>query len=99
MFCRQQNPDGTETQWAWVTDCRPNHKNIETLTNKGGRQRWKIENEVFNVLKNGEIGLKHDYRSQGSAWYNYYLLAQIALLFIQLVWCGDAVRKVTGTGL
>jgi hypothetical protein len=69
---------------------------VQPLTNKGGRQRWKIENEGFNALKNGETGLEHDYGSQGNAWYNYYLLAQIALLLTQLVWCGDAVRKVAG---
>lgn len=28
---------------------RPDHKNVQTLTNKGGRQRWKIENQGFNT--------------------------------------------------
>ena len=96
VFCNENCADGSEKQWAWVTDHRPDHNNVQTLTNKGGRQRWKIENEGFNTLKNGETGLKHDYGSLGNAWYNYYLLAQVALLLTQLVWCGDTVRKVTG---
>jgi hypothetical protein len=96
MFCDEEAPDGTPGRFAWVTDWRPNHDNIEQLTNQGGRQRWKIENEAFNSLKNGETGLKHDYGSVGNAWYNYYLLAQVALLILQLTWCGDLMHKVTG---
>ena len=95
VFCEEERPGGTISNWAWITDHRPRAGNIETLTNKGGRLRWKIENEGFNSLKNGEIGLKHDYGSLGNAWYNYYLMAQTALLFIQLMWHGDLVKKIT----
>ncbi|RLC74380.1 MAG: hypothetical protein DRJ03_17950 [Chloroflexi bacterium] len=31
------------------------------LANEGGRLRWKIENEGFNVQKNGGYGLEHAY--------------------------------------
>ena len=47
------------------------------------------------MQKNGAIRLKHDYGSQGNAWHNYYLLAQIAHLLAQLCWLGDAVRAVS----
>jgi len=33
--------------------------------------------------------------SQENAWHNYYLLAQIAHLLLQLCWLGDAVRAVS----
>lgn len=92
-FCEETSRKGKTTNWAWLTSHRPADYNIEKLTDKGGRKRWKIENEGFNLLKNGETGLRHDYGSTGHAWYNYYLLAQVALLLLQLIWRGDLVRK------
>ena len=94
--CAETDPQGKTTHWAWISDHRPDRHNVDILANKGGRLRWKIENEGFNVQKNGGIRLKHDYGSQGNAWYNYYLLAQIAHLLLQLCWLGDAIRTVTG---
>jgi hypothetical protein len=93
--CVETDPKGKTTQWAWLSDHRPDRYNVHILANKGGRLRWKIENEGFNVQKNGGIRLKHDYGSQGNAWQNYYLLAQMAHLLLQLCWFGDAVRAVT----
>jgi hypothetical protein len=95
VFCREHRPNAKPTQWAWVTDHRPDQGNVDRLANKGGRLRWKIENEGFNVQKNGESGLKHDYGSRGHAWYNYYLLAQTAELLRQLAWRSDLVRRLT----
>ena len=92
----ETDPKGKATQWAWVSDHRPDKHNVDILANKGGRLRWKIENEGFNVQKNGAIRLKHDYGSQENAWHNYYLLAQTAHLLLQLCWLGDAVRAVSG---
>ena len=96
IFCDQTTKAGKVTQWAWVTDHRPDEHNVHILANKGGRLRWKIENEGFNVQKNGGIGLKHDYGSQEHAWYNYYLLAQIAHLLQQLCWFGDLISRLSG---
>jgi len=36
---------------SWVTDLRVTKDNIYKLM-RGGRARWKIENETFNTLKN-----------------------------------------------
>jgi hypothetical protein len=47
------------------------------------------------VQKNGGIRLKHDYGSQGHAWYNYYLLAQIAHLLQQLCWFGSLISRLS----
>jgi hypothetical protein len=96
IFCDQTTKAGKTTRWAWVTDHRPDEHNVHILANKGGRLRWKIENEGFNVQKNGGIRLKHDYGSQGQAWYNYYLLAQIAHLLQQLCWFGDLISRLSG---
>lgn len=94
IFGDDHHVDGTIGHWAWLTDHRPNARNVHKLANDGGRLRWKIENH-FNDLKNGQTELKHDYGSQGNAGFNYYLLAQVALLLLQLIWHGSAVRKVT----
>jgi hypothetical protein len=36
------------TKWMWVTDLKVDVKNIREFT-KGGRARWRIENETFNT--------------------------------------------------
>lgn len=95
IFCDERTKHGTSKHWAWLTDHRPDQYNVHILANKGGRLRWKIENEGFNVQKNGEIRLEHDYGSQGHAWYNYYLLGQTAHLLQQLCWLGDVVTKLS----
>src|SRR6266481_359759 len=37
--------------FSWVTDFRVSQRNVYQLM-RGGRARWKIENETFNTLKN-----------------------------------------------
>jgi Transposase DDE domain len=46
--------------FSWVTDLRVPHANVETLM-RGGRARWKIENETFNTLKNQGYHFAHNY--------------------------------------
>lgn len=45
---------------SWVTDIPIAEHNIRELT-KGGRCRWKIENEGFNTLKNQGYHIKHNF--------------------------------------
>jgi hypothetical protein len=45
---------------SWVTDIPIDENNIVTLV-KGGRARWKIENETFNTLKNQGYHLEHNF--------------------------------------
>ena len=46
--------------FSWVTDLRVNKRNVFHLM-RGGRARWKIENETFNTLKNQGYHLEHNY--------------------------------------
>jgi hypothetical protein len=46
--------------FSWVTDLRVNTRNVYTLM-RGGRARWKIENETFNTLKNQGYHFEHNY--------------------------------------
>lgn len=45
---------------SWVTDIPIDRSNIKNLV-KGGRARWKIENETFNTLKNQGYHIEHNY--------------------------------------
>ena len=79
---------------VWLTDLRPNQRNIVKLVNQGGRLRWKIENQGFNEQKNGGFELEHVYGENENAWKNYYFLLQIAHLLSQLMTHGDLFRKL-----
>ena len=45
---------------SWVTDIDVDGNNVVSLV-KGGRARWKIENETFNTLKNQGYHLEHNF--------------------------------------
>lgn len=46
--------------FSWVTDIRVSQRNVYRLM-RGGRARWKIENETFNTLKNQGYNFEHNY--------------------------------------
>jgi hypothetical protein len=46
--------------FSWVTDLRVSKRNVYHLM-RGGRARWKIENETFNTLKNQGYNFEHNY--------------------------------------
>ena len=46
--------------FSWVTDLRVSQRNVYQLM-RGGRARWKIENETFNTLKNQGYHFEHNY--------------------------------------
>jgi len=45
---------------TWVTDIVVTQKNVYSIV-RGGRARWKIENETFNTLKNQGYKFEHNY--------------------------------------
>lgn len=46
--------------FSWVTDLRITRANARHLV-RGGRARWKIENETFNTLKNQGYHFEHNF--------------------------------------
>jgi len=52
--------DAKVQHFSWVTDLRVNKRNVYALM-RGGRARWKIENETFNTLKNQGYHFEHNY--------------------------------------
>lgn len=53
-------PQETRVHFSWVTDYEINDKNIMQIM-RGGRARWKIENETFNTLKNQGYEFEHNF--------------------------------------
>jgi len=83
--CLIEEKDKEQRYFAWLTSFPVDRYNIHTLANEGGRLRWKIENEGFNVQKNCEYQMEHVYSYQPIAGKNYYLLMQIAHILLQLL--------------
>lgn len=54
------SPKGKVQHFTWVTDI-PLIPSTVRLVMKGGRARWKIENETFNTLKNQGYHFEHNY--------------------------------------
>lgn len=84
MFTK--NKQGEEIigyQNSWVTDLEITGNNVQTLV-KGGRCKWKIENECFNTLKNQGYCIDHSYGHGENLSFNFYLLTLIAFAFHQV---------------
>jgi hypothetical protein len=56
----ETNLKGKVTKFTWVTDFLITKNNVEKLM-IGGRARWRIENEVFNTLKNQGYEFEHNF--------------------------------------
>lgn len=85
MECREVQAQGEPRRFVWATDFPVSATNCVTLGDDGGRVRWKIENEGFNIQKNNGYEMEHAYCEQEQAAKNFYLLLQIAHLIAQLV--------------
>ena len=81
------------TTWLWVTNIPITSENCTRLANSGGRQRWRIENKGFHVQKHGGYAMEHAYANEPTAAKNFYLLLQIAHLFVQLFECRVGGKK------
>lgn len=56
----KNGPEEQKRHFAWITDLKVNKETVVQIM-KGGRARWKIENETFNTLKNQGYHLEHNY--------------------------------------
>ncbi len=60
LFYEQTDKKGKVTRWTWITNIPLNARSVEAVM-RGGRARWKIENETFNTLKNQDYHFEHNY--------------------------------------
>ncbi len=100
--CLETKPDneGKEkaTKYKWVTNVTISAKNVASLANQGGRIRWKIENEGFNVQKNGGYDLEHAYTTDETSAKVFYFLLQIAHMLAQLIEKGSLLKMAFPAG-
>ena len=87
------------TRFQWVTNFQVTARHVTTLANQGGRLRWKIENEGFNVQKHGGYALEHAYTQNATAAKVFYFLLQIAHLLSQLMLRGSLFRQTFPQGV
>ncbi len=56
----EMHDDGQERQWTFVVDLELSEANVRAVA-RGGRTRWRIENEAYNTLKNQGYHFEHNY--------------------------------------
>ena len=83
---RQTDAKGKETSFSWVTNITVSITNIMNIM-RGGRARWKVENETFNTLKNLGYNFKHNY---GHGKY----LSTVFCLLMMLSFLIDQIQEV-----
>ena len=104
LECNESKPGSKgkieNTKFVWLTNLKVNKGNITKIA-KGGRLRWKIENEGFNIQKNRGYKLEHPFSQSEVAIKNFYLILQIAHIISQLMEEGsllkDKIEKVFGS--
>ena len=47
-------------KWTWVVEVELTRANVRMVM-RGGRARWRVENETFNTLKNQGYNFEHNY--------------------------------------
>ena len=79
-----ENKKGKITEFMWVTSLKITEGNKEEIVHYG-RQRWKIENEGFNIQKNGTFDIGHIYSKNYNAMKAHYFFIQFAHTIRQLL--------------
>ena len=71
-------------EFMWITSFKITEKNKKEIVYYG-RQRWKIENEGFNMQKNGTFDIEHIYSMNYNAMKAHYFFIQFAHTIRQLL--------------
>ncbi|MFQ5787581.1 MAG: hypothetical protein ACE5H1_06320, partial [Thermodesulfobacteriota bacterium] len=78
---------------SWVTDIVIDRDNVIRLV-RGGRSRWKIENEGFNTLKNQGYHLEHNFgHGKKNLSMNFFLLNLLAFFMHQILELTDLLYQ------
>ena len=72
---------GTVQHFSWITDFTLTPDNVYAIM-RGGRARWKTENETFNTLKNQGYNLEHNY---GHGEQNLSVVLALLMMLVFLV--------------
>ncbi len=78
---------------SWVTDIQINENNIFDLA-RGGRAKWKIENENFNTLKNQGYHAEHNFgHGKNNLSFNFFIFNLLAFYTHQILELTDCLYK------
>jgi hypothetical protein len=92
--CEETTEEGKTTTFAWLTNLPVTADTVVAIATKGGRRRWTIENQGFNLQKNSELHVEHAYSTDPERLKAYYYLLQIAHLILQVVERGSLLRRL-----
>lgn len=92
LYCEEHDSKGKVQSFSWVTSLNITPNNVFEIM-KGGRARWKIENETFNTLKNQGYNLEHNY----GHGYNY--LSNVMATLMLLAFLIDQIVQATNKHL
>jgi len=73
--------------FSWVTDLQVNKGTVYQLM-RGGRARWRIENETFNTLKNQGYHFEHNFG------HGYQHLSVVFAILMMLAFLVDQVQQL-----
>ncbi len=73
--------------FSWVTDLTVSEWNVY-LVMRGGRARWKIENETFNTLKNQGYHFEHNFG------YGEHHLSVVFAMLMMLAFLVDQAQQL-----
>jgi hypothetical protein len=86
LECWEWDKDKVQ-HFSWVTDLRLNKGTVYQLM-RGGRARWRIENETFNTLKNQGYHFEHNYG------HGYQHLSVVFAVLMLLAFLVDQVQQL-----
>ena len=97
----RQTKNNKELNFSWVTSIRLSKDNVYKIM-RGGRSRWKIENETFNTLKNLGNNFKHSYghgKQHLTSVFSTLMMLSFLIDQIQAIACNlyKAIRKRTSS--
>lgn len=81
------NAKGKKQHFTWVTDMELTQSSVYKIM-RGGRARWKIENETFNTLKNQGYHFGHNFG------HGYKNLATVFANLMFLAFCIDQAQQL-----
>ena len=87
LYGRVREASGKETVFSYLTNIELHTSNLMAVLEMG-RSRWKIENEVFNTLKNQEYNYGHNYgHGKENLATNFAYLMMLAFTADQILEC------------
>jgi hypothetical protein len=93
LLC-EETVNGTTQSYSWLTNKPLSAQTVAAVASHGGRVRFKIENQGFNIQKNSGLNLEHAYSIGVDTMKSFYYLLQIAHLFTQMFEMGSLLRNL-----